>query len=272
MTDYKYFEASPQAVTSRAFWPMVFAILLADTSFLVTGVKGLSLLSGIDNGVEMALALSDSAKVFGISLITLVLVAVLGTRRRLSVDYRLKEAIAVIGTVIVFAGGGAMLNEHFVKTRFETPRPNVVWLAEQPTSVEMGFTTEAYYARAYLDDRSGFMKRAAYAANANVPRIVADHWASEPGYSFPSGHAYASFFIATFFLFFATSFVSSSRQLIFYLLVPWAALVSLSRVLLHVHRPIDITVGAVQGLIVGILAWLFVRTVIRKLVQLEIGS
>ncbi len=269
MADYKYFEASPHDLRARALWPMVLGVLVVCLSFFLPDTQGLSLLGAFEGGDKFAVSLSDSGKVFGISIITLFLVLVLGSRRRLSLRYRLKEAITVVGAVIVFAGGGAMVNEHHIKPYFESPRPNVVWLAEQAEDLESGFTVERYHARTRAGERSSFMKQALSDVGANVPPVVGEHWITEPGYSLPSGHAFASFFLATFFLFFATTFVASSRQVLFFLLVPWAVAVSMSRVLLNVHRPIDITVGAVQGLVVGIIAWLIVRVIIRKIVQIE---
>ncbi len=267
MTDYKYYEASPHDLRARALLPMLFAAALVGLSFLIPSSQNSSLLGNFEGADKVAVFLSDSAKVFGISIITLVLVVVLGTRKRLSVQYRLKEAITIVGAVIVFAGGGAMLNEHYIKPHFDSPRPNIEWLAQQPTGIESGFTVKSYYAKKSGDDRSRFMKKALFAVGTDVSSIVGEHWVTEPGYSFPSGHAYASFFLATFFLFFATTFVSSTRQSLFFLLVPWAIAVSLSRVILNVHRPMDVTVGAVQGLVVGIIAWLFVRVIIRKIAQ-----
>jgi len=264
MPDYKYFEASPHDVRRRALWPMTFALVVTCVSFLIPPSQGLSLIGSIEGLDRLAVLLSDSAKIVGFSLITILLVAIVATRKRLSVEYRLKEAATVLGAVIVFAGGGALINEHFVKTQFNSPRPNVEWL-EAHSTVEPEFSADAYYALE-PDGRSRLMAKALNQVQTKVPAVIGDHWVTEPGYSFPSGHAYASFFLATFFLFFASSFVSSKRQSFFILLVPWAVAVSLSRVLLHVHRPVDISVGAVQGFVLGIIAWLLVRVIIRKIV------
>lgn len=272
MTTYKYFEASPLDIRARAFWPIMIAVLAVALSFFVPAAQNGSLANNSSDLATTAIVLSDSAKTLGITLITTFLVIVLGTRKRLSSSYRLKEALAVIGTVIVFAGGGAMLNEHVIKKQFVSPRPNVVWLSLHPASSAAGFSTESYYAREHGDERSRFMQGAIKALGSELSDTVSGHWVTEPGYSFPSGHAYASFFTATFFLFFATTFVASRRQWLFYLLIPWAVTVSYSRVLLNAHRPLDITVGALQGVVIGILAWLCVRMIVRRLVQAEIGA
>ncbi len=272
MTTYKYYEASVHDIRARAFWPVALAALLVGLSFFLPAAQSGSLANNSEDLARIAVILSDSAKILGITLITLVLIVILATRKHLSSRYRLKEAIAIVGVVIVFSGGGAMVNEHVIKKKFVSPRPNVVWLSLQPDSSAAGFSTEAYYARTHGVERAGFMQGAITALGEEMSDTVSKHWVTEPGYSFPSGHAFASFFVATFFLFFATTFVSSSRHWLFYILVPWAVAVSFSRVFLNAHRPIDVTVGAFQGLLLGIIAWLCVRLIIRKLVQSEIGT
>lgn len=272
MDDYKYFEASTYAVRAKALWPVLLAVGVVSASYLLASSQGLTLLNTVDGGDDWAVRLSDSAKTTGVTFITLAALLVLGSRRRLSAKYRLKEAITVIGAIVLFAGGGAMLNEHKIKPMFEVPRPNIEWLAGQPGAAEFDFNANTFYARRSSSDRARFMQRAINASSDPISRVVRAHWLSETGYSFPSGHAFASFFVTTFLLFFSTSFVATRRQLLFYLLLPWAVLVSASRVMLHVHTPFDVVTGAAQGVILGIVAWWFVRLIIRKLVQVEIGN
>ncbi len=80
---------------------------------------------------------------------------------------------------------------------------------------------------------------------------VRDHWVKETAFSRPSGHALASLTFATFFLSMALSSLSGWRRWPFYLLVPWAVCVSLSRAILGVHWPADILLGGFAGILVG---------------------
>ena len=84
-------------------------------------------------------------------------------------------------------------------------------------------------------------------------------WIEETGYSFPSGHSFSAMFFATFFLAMGVSHISTKRLRLFYLLLPWALAVCYSRPILRVHTPTDITVGGLEGLVLGFLAFLFVR-------------
>ena len=71
-------------------------------------------------------------------------------------------------------------------------------------------------------------------------------------------------FVATFFLMTAATYLTTKRLWMFYALLPWALAVCYSRPILRVHTPIDITVGGLQGLVVGLVAWVIARTLIRR--------
>jgi membrane-associated phospholipid phosphatase len=67
---------------------------------------------------------------------------------------------------------------------------------------------------------------------------------------------------ATFFLAMGLASCSGRRLWVFYLLVPWAVMVCYSRTILRVHSPTDISIGGLEGIIVGILVFLLVRLVL----------
>ena len=63
----------------------------------------------------------------------------------------------------------------------------------------------------------------------------------------------------------ASTLLTSKRRWLFYALLPWAVAVCYSRPILRVHTPLDITVGSLQGLILGFIAWLIVRSLLTRL-------
>lgn len=69
------------------------------------------------------------------------------------------------------------------------------------------------------------------------------------GYSFPSSHASDHFAIA---IFLSVAFYKRYKWVLPTLLI-WAAAISFAQVYVGVHYPIDVTIGAVYGALVGLL-------------------
>jgi len=85
----------------------------------------------------------------------------------------------------------------------------------------------------------------------NASQWQKSHWHSESRFSLPSGHAAFTFFIATFFglLLYKSGYKILTRGLFI-----WAVFVSYSRLLIGVHWPLDILIGAVMGICFGYLS------------------
>ncbi len=76
-------------------------------------------------------------------------------------------------------------------------------------------------------------------------------WIYESGFSFPSGHSQTSFFLGTIISFVIYRTIDKKKK--YYSVIPliWAILVSMSRVVIGVHFPMDVTVGAFIGMSTG---------------------
>ena len=70
--------------------------------------------------------------------------------------------------------------------------------------------------------------------------------------------------LTTLLLALALSFLARRRILMVYLLVPWSILVCYSRPILRVHSAIDITVGAVVGIVLGGIAFILIRFLLDR--------
>lgn len=201
--------------------------------------------------------LAESGGPTGATLLALICLLVLVTRGGITHRRRSVEALSIAAIVGAVAGGGAALNEHVIKNRFAVPRPNIEWLATANAGETLQMSAVEFYALGSKEDRREYLTTVL--DDQHVPlglsEKVVDHWLTETGYSFPSGHAFSALFFLTFFLTTAVWLLRSRRVSFFYLLLPWALAVCYSRPILRVHTPTDIAVGGLQGLILGLLAF-----------------
>jgi phosphatidylglycerophosphatase B len=167
---------------------------------------------------------------------------------------------AIFCFVAVLAGGGAALNEYVIKPTFEIPRPNIVYLAGINGSGPLAMPAREFYA---LDQntRKKHLRTILETEPPVLPlhRLIRKHWIAATGYSFPSGHAFTAMFFATFFFAMGLTWLSMPRLLFSYLLLPWAVYVCYSRLVLQMHTTVDICVGGLLGLLLGVLAFVLVR-------------
>jgi phosphatidylglycerophosphatase B len=86
---------------------------------------------------------------------------------------------------------------------------------------------------------------------------VLAHWIEEAGYSFPSGHSFNAFLLATVLAF--SILRSRKLHLNKYFFIPfiWATAIAVSRVAIGAHAPIDVTFGAAMGIFFGVLLLYF---------------
>jgi len=151
-----------------------------------------------------------------------------------------------------------------VKEALKIPRPNIVYLAGANGIGPLGMSPEEFYGKGDKDARSELLRKT---LETEPPPLklgpaIRDHWIEETGYSFPSGHAFAAMFFATFFLSVGVLYISTPQRWLSYLLLPWALAVCYSRLILRVHTPTDITVGGLEGLVLGFVALLLVRAIL----------
>jgi membrane-associated phospholipid phosphatase len=200
------------------------------------------------------LVLSETGGKLGIPFVAATLFLVFLTREGFDFKRRLREGLGIAFSIALLVGVAALLNEHVVKPGFAVPRPNIQAMAE---SGKLGLTAEALYGLGGKDERSEYLDKVVTPeAFPEVHPAIRGHWIHETGYSFPSGHSLASTTFATCFFALSLALISGPRRWLFYPLPFWALLVCYSRVLLRVHSPTDVTVGGLEGVLLGTLAFL----------------
>lgn len=208
---------------------------------------------------------AESGGTIGTTVIALSMVIVLLGRSGLSWKQRGVELLVIVLALASLFGGAAYLNEFVVKPYFAVPRPDIIELAKPSadTSV-LKSSVEEFYEMPTKALRSEYLKKVLTPdVEPPMDEHVRRHWIHETGYSFPSGHSFSAMLVATVFLALGLSYFSKARLWVFYLLVVWAVAVCYSRPLLRVHSPMDVCVGGVEGILVGVLAFLLVRGVLE---------
>ena len=210
--------------------------------------------------------LSRSAGKFGVPIITILMIVVLITRKNITAQRRWLETGVIVLIVLICTGGGALINEHVLKVRLKIPRPNIIWLAGDAGEGPLKMSTEEFYGSGDKEFRSEILNHVLRQKPAPVllSSSIENHWIEETGYSLPSGHSFSAMFLATFFLFSGVICTTTKRFWLLYTLLPWALAVCYARPILRVHTPLDITIGGLQGVVVGFSAWAVFRAMIRR--------
>lgn len=153
-------------------------------------------------------------------------------------------------SLVVILGTFAKLNETYIKSTFAVSRPSHRFILNEARA-------SARLDSVYLlvvPERRLFFKKVMDADTLrfkNIDKRVLQHWIDEAGYSMPSGHTFNAFLLASMLSF--SLFELNRRRITLWLYVPllWAVMVGLSRVVLGVHTPLDVSIGGALGLIVS---------------------
>ncbi len=182
---------------------------------------------------EVAWWVSATATLPGLLALGLVALALLRPQGR-------QLAWLVVPLVLLLADL-AWINEHLLKPAVASPRPNLVWLTGSDGAA-------ALYAQGDKQARSEALAQRLADRPLGLSPRVRKHWIAQTGYSFPSGHSLMAGLLAGWFFYWAAC-CGAMRRL--WWLVPWAAAVAWSRLVLGVHRPIDVLAGLALGLAVS---------------------
>ena len=210
--------------------------------------------------------ISESGGKIGAPTVVVLMLLALITRPESSSRQRRKEVMLLSLLVVICAGGGAALTEHGVKAALKVPRPNILWLAGADGSGPLGMRSDTFYELGDKNVRREALRKVLEGSPSPVALTpeIQEHWIKETGYSFPSGHSYAAMFVATFFLAMGVSYLTGRRLWLFYLLLPWAIAVCYSRSILRVHTPTDVTIGGLEGMVIGLIACFVARSLLRQ--------
>lgn len=158
--------------------------------------------------------------------------------------------LSIVFLVFVFSMGFSQL---YLKDYFKKPRPYQLYFVEKGILINKGeqfFSMPGKEKSKFLEDIT--RKNPELINEIYLP--VLNNWIYNSGFSFPSGHAQTSFYFAVIFSYVFFKIFKEEKKYFSLLPFIWAILVSLSRVLLGFHYPVDIAAGALAGMTTGLIA------------------
>ena len=216
---------------------------------------------------DLVVTLTDTASIAGFPLLAAVVVSLVVMRRGVTGKRRVVEAGTVLLAMSVAVIMVTLVNENVVKPLIAVPRPNIVELADAGSLGPEFPDANTFYETGDKEVRRTIL--AGILPTLDAPALsdsVRDHWGHETGYSFPSGHSIAASTLATVIVGFALAWLTGWTQRIALAVVPlWAVAVVYSRVLLEVHRPLDVVAGTIVGVGCGLVVLSTLRAVLVRL-------
>jgi phosphatidylglycerophosphatase B len=188
--------------------------------------------------------------VYGSSVIILILLIYLLLIHFKKNSKKIKNAFLFIGIILLIQLLSDGATQFYFKDVFKSPRPSQLYFAEKAFAgnnanefYEMTPENKSEYMKEKINDSSGLFEE--------VYPPVLNSWVNESGYSFPSGHAQTAFLLGTIMAFII--FKTNSKKYFIFIPLAWAILVGLSRVVIGIHFPFDVTAGAFIGLAAGLI-------------------
>lgn len=186
--------------------------------------------------------------VYGVSMILIFFIffMIIKFRNKPFVRKNITVFIITVILVQVIISASAL---YYFKDLFHESRPSQLYFIEKGVIQNGG---KEFFAMP-MEEKSIYLKKQVEENKILLKDVyppILDRWIYETGYSFPSGHAQTAFFLGTILAF--SFYKIYPRKYYFVIPLIWAILLSLSRVLIGVHFPLDVTVGGLISLVIAL--------------------
>ncbi len=199
--------------------------------------------------VNIAYLLTQSAGKLG-TIIIILITSYCYTIRVESKRKKLGTFIKSVVAITTFIGVLAFINEHLTKPLLKEVRPSHKYIVEQ---LHLHHQLDSVYQLSKIDRQQYFEQL----VNNNLQRFikindnVLTHWKEEAGYSFPSGHSFNAYLLATIMAFGLYHATNQKWNKYYWIPFIWACSVAASRVAIGAHSSIDVVTGSLAGFIIA---------------------
>ncbi len=244
-------------------------ITLAGIAIIVTtGLSALLPEIALDaTFADAVVHLTDTGSIKLLPYLLLAMIAIIVSRPGITGKRRGIEAATALVTMLVVGLAFTSFNEYAIKPLFGVPRPNIATLAESGALGPEYPDGDSFYAAGDKQERRDLL--GPLLEDVETPPLsdlVREHWAHETGFSFPSGHSTAAMAFATVMAAIGLTWLSGWRRVVTAVLLPiWAVFVAYSRVLLDVHRPVDVVAGSIVGFLFALVVFVAFRRTVERL-------
>ncbi len=186
--------------------------------------------------------------VYGASLIIVLLSVYLFHNNRKKPSAR-KNTLIFISIVVIFQTLISASTLFIFKDYFREPRPSQLYFIEKGVIENGG---REFFAMP-LEEKNNYLRKRIDENKNNFQDIyppILDSWIYETGFSFPSGHAQTGFFLGIIMAY--ALYRTYPKKYFFIIPLIWAILLSLSRVMIGVHYPLDVTTGAFMSMVIAL--------------------
>ncbi|MWN31329.1 MULTISPECIES: phosphatase PAP2 family protein [unclassified Gilliamella] len=160
-----------------------------------------------------------------------------------------KTKIVLLWLLLVSAILSGQVIKSFLKSQTAESRPYVLWMAK-----EFNMTDQQFYSQTKSERKE--LIHQLLNNSITIPSWLSNHWQHETGYSFPSGHTLFSAtwaFLALTLLKFKRHYIIISSTII------WSVLIEISRLLLGMHRPIDLITSILIAWIISLICCFYAK-------------
>jgi phosphatidylglycerophosphatase B len=199
--------------------------------------------------VNLAYLFTESAGKYG-TVVIVIITSYCYTIRVESKRKKLGTFIKSVVAVSAFIGILAFINEHLTKPVLREVRPSHNYIIGQ---LHLNHQLDSVY-QLSKNDRQQYFEQLINNNQQLFNKIdakVLAHWKEEAGYSFPSGHSFNAYLLATIMAFSLYHATNKKWNKYYWIPFMWACLVATSRVAIGAHSSLDVVAGSLAGFIIA---------------------